>query len=685
MPFFRSKWVMSTACLAFACSIQAAPPSVGYFLQLEDTFSGTSLDDQNTWFYREGKAHGGLNQASNVRVSGGSLIVDFKKEQVNGVWEYTCGGVTSRSLFGYGYMEVRSKAWAGSRGLHTSFWTHGLASGWNSEYDSMISSGTAPRDNNCTEIDGYEVDSSDPLYLVPKSSFIIWTNNEYKSGNEEHSVDTSEWNVYGFEWSPGAIKWYYNGELVRTFEDPGFYAPQNLWLTALATPDWYQPPRPTIQDANLPGKSEWDYFRFYTRRHPGANLVGNGGFEFYPEGNPTLDPVHNPKGWIETGTTIASYETKSDSYSGDYMLAHSHTSAYNVTAKQVLEYIPNSIYTFSAWVKSSGGQDTAEIRISGHGGLDVVTTIPATGSWTQVVVDTVEVTTNTVTITITSDADSTEWLHVDDVEFHDIIPLEPAILLDNGDPGYTESGSWSTSSLTGYDGSDTRYSYNTPGAYATWAPTIPEDADYDVYIYKVAHSASDPNAEIQIAYNGGTDTQYHDFSAGSSGWIYLGAFPFASGSPGYVRNTLYTSGKSARADAVIFEKTQIILDNGDVGYSENGNWMNSGLTGWNGSSTRYTNTVGDYAQWSPNFSFERDYDVYFYKVVHTSSDPNARIDIQHKTGTSTLYVDCSTGTSGWVYLGTFTFPAGADSYVRLTQNTVSKYARADAVRFDLGP
>ncbi|HEY9256785.1 hypothetical protein [Chitinophaga sp.] len=74
----------------------------------------------------------------------------------------------------------------------------------------------------------------------------------------------------------------------------------------------------------------------------------------------------------------------------------------------------------------------------------------------------------------------------------------------------------------------------------------------DVYIYKIVHPTSDPNAKIVIKYNGGTTTKYINYTTGSSGWVFLGNYRFAAGTTGYVRNYNNTTGTSARADAVAF-------------------------------------------------------------------------------------------------------------------------------------
>lgn len=56
--------------------------------------------------------------------------------------------------------------------------------------------------------------------------------------------------------------------------------------------------------------------------------------------------------------------------------------------------------------------------------------------------------------------------------------------------------------------------------------------------------------------------------------------------------------------------------------------------------------------------------------------------------TDSIYLDATSGTSGWVELGTYDFAGDGTEYVRLTRLTATSnpqsevYTRADAVKFD---
>jgi hypothetical protein len=66
--------------------------------------------------------------------------------------------------------------------------------------------------------------------------------------------------------------------------------------------------------------------------------------------------------------------------------------------------------------------------------------------------------------------------------------------------------------------------------------------------------------------------------------------------------------------------------------------------------------------------------------VHANSDTNSRVDVTHNGGTSTTFHDYTTGTTGWVKLGTWSFSSGFNGSVKLT-GSGNGNARADAVKF----
>ncbi|GAB3868331.1 glycoside hydrolase family 2 TIM barrel-domain containing protein [Dactylosporangium cerinum] len=114
---------------------------------------------------------------------------------------------------------------------------------------------------------------------------------------------------------------------------------------------------------------------------------------------------------------------------------------------------------------------------------------------------------------------------------------------------YRETGTWLASSLTGVDGTPSRYS-NTSGSTATWAPTLRAAATYRVEAWVPASTSSTTAAAYQITHAGGTAQVTVDQVAAGGAWRTLGTWAFAQGTAGKVVLTAGTT--FARANAIRF-------------------------------------------------------------------------------------------------------------------------------------
>jgi hypothetical protein len=137
---------------------------------------------------------------------------------------------------------------------------------------------------------------------------------------------------------------------------------------------------------------------------------------------------------------------------------------------------------------------------------------------------------------------------------------------------------------------------------------------------------------------------------------------------------------TADFDYIRFYERDVYIDNSETGYTEpSGTWNDSTLQGYSLSSSRYSATAGAFAKWTPNLLSAANYHVYIYKVADVNSDTNAQIDVVHNGTTTTQSVDFTSGSSGWVDLGSYYFPAGTAGYVKNTRS--NNNARADMVKF----
>lgn len=127
----------------------------------------------------------------------------------------------------------------------------------------------------------------------------------------------------------------------------------------------------------------------------------------------------------------------------------------------------------------------------------------------------------------------------------------------------------------------------------------------------------------------------------------------------------------------------IILDNGQSGYTETGVWYDSGLTGYNNSSTRYSHDIGSTATWTPNLGAAGNYDVFVMYPSHANCDNDAKYTVYYNGGSQVIYINQEINGLTWVSLGRFNFAAGATGYVKVEadEDDYTESARADAVKF----
>ncbi|NQU43571.1 family 16 glycosylhydrolase, partial [bacterium] len=221
-------------------------PPPDYNLVFSDEFDVNELDTEK-WDYRLGDKADSAQEAENVEVTGGHLLVHAKKQRV-GEYNYTGGGVISKRTFVYGYYEARLKIPA-AEGWHTSFWTMPL-------YDEKLKG---------SELDFCEQDSGDPHYYSwgvinhrekewPKQNVGRWVIEDAPNMAEEFVV-------IGADFTPDYIRFYLNGRLTREVDSRTFpQGPSMLHLSCIATRkkgDRFQ------DDARLPSHATFDYVRVY--------------------------------------------------------------------------------------------------------------------------------------------------------------------------------------------------------------------------------------------------------------------------------------------------------------------------------------------------------------------------------------------------------------------------------------
>ena len=240
-------------CLAAAGGAQTniILPPPGYQLVWADEFNHGSLDT-NQWDYRTDSKMWSTQLPRNVAVRDGHLILAVKKEDAAGK-HYTGAGVISKAAFKYGYYESRFKVPPGA-GWHTSFWMM--------KHNGQ--GGTGPT-ASAQELDVCENDSVNlRRYGVNVHK---WNPPPHVAmgGTSVATPDLSAgFHVFGCEFTPETVKYYFDGRLVRTVAVTNFvHSEQHIWLTTIAS---NLGGTKAVDDSRLPAAAEYDYVRFYQRQ-----------------------------------------------------------------------------------------------------------------------------------------------------------------------------------------------------------------------------------------------------------------------------------------------------------------------------------------------------------------------------------------------------------------------------------
>ncbi len=244
------------AAAAFATEPAKTYPPKGYTLVWHDDFSGTALD-ASKWNYRTDVKKESSQKAENVEVAGGNLVIWLRKEEHRGR-KFTTGGVVSKRTFRYGYYEARVKMHGGA-GWHQSVW--GMAGTGETTYHGDMR----------TEIDAMEFDSDRPnfghmgliLWHGPASSRSTTCTPGVYRGPLGFDA-TTDFHVYGFEWTPADVRYYLDGELRCVLPHPAEeheHDPIVFWLTGLA----YESSTVKVDESKLPGQMLVDQASFYQK------------------------------------------------------------------------------------------------------------------------------------------------------------------------------------------------------------------------------------------------------------------------------------------------------------------------------------------------------------------------------------------------------------------------------------
>jgi hypothetical protein len=222
----------------------------------------------------------------------------------------------------------------------------------------------------------------------------------------------------------------------------------------------------------------------------GNGVVVNPSFELDNAG------VDAPTGWLTSlgngsNAAVDYTEAYGGAHSGTYHGTHwRNTGAYEVYTYQTVKGLSNGTYAFSAWVKSNGGQPTAQLQAQNYGGGLLTTAITATnGSWVQLTVSGINVTNGQCEIGFYSKAKSDQFIYFDDVTLAPQTALATAKSVGNfsfedDNAGVLAPSQWLTQT-SGSTQAYASYSESYPNAHSgTYHGTHYRPEAYQIYTYQ---------------------------------------------------------------------------------------------------------------------------------------------------------------------------------------------------------
>lgn len=115
-------------------------------------------------------------------------------------------------------------------------------------------------------------------------------------------------------------------------------------------------------------------------------------------------------------------------------------------------------------------------------------------------------------------------------------------------------------------------------------------------------------------------------------------------------------------------------------YRETGEWLNSGLPGWNGIRTRYSaeGVTGGSLRWVPSSIEAGMHEVAVWFPSHANSTTAASFTVRHRDGDDLHLVDQTSGGGAWVVLGIYPLEPGNEVFLSVVHPGMH---RASAARF----
>ena len=253
------------------------------------------------------------------------------------------------------------------------------------------------------------------------------------------------------------------------------------------------------------------------------------------------------------------------------------------------------------------------------------------------------------------------------------LPAYADVIIDNGGPGTSYTGSWKVSGGAAPYGADSLWSRD--GATYTWSFSGQPNGLYEVSMWWSGLASRATNITVQITHRDGTSTVYINQSINAGQWNSLGQYNF-NGSGSVKITAAYGSTVSTCADAVKISPvgggspSEEIIDNSDARTSFTGSWSPSSAAGYYGINSLWSRDNTTYT-WNFTPAESGNYEVSMWWSVYPSRSTSVPVSIQHSYGTENL----------WNILGLYYLDAGANYSVTITSQPYPTSTCADAVKF----
>ncbi|WP_181983727.1 glycoside hydrolase family 16 protein [Bacteroides ovatus] len=220
--------MLSSGCTGeFAGTIKRGPDiepllpkdKTKFELVWQDEFVGEHLD-MNKWSYRQlGNRYDAINIEDAVSLKDGNLVINTYDDIVNEERKFYTGMIRSNAEWTYGYFEAKIK-FDSYPGMWSAFWVQSPTTGLNN--------GQPDPENTGVEMDIMEHRHSGQSGENLQNLFaggLIWNgydnpHNKSVTCREERTELANGYHTYGMEWNGKGYYFYYDGELVKSWETP---------------------------------------------------------------------------------------------------------------------------------------------------------------------------------------------------------------------------------------------------------------------------------------------------------------------------------------------------------------------------------------------------------------------------------------------------------------------------------